>query len=413
MAGEIDSLPPTENTDDDTKWTVMIFMGADAVDGSPPLDEAVESDLKEIDYAVGPRAADIFVQVNKSTEAPRRLHYEKRAGKSTLTPLPSPQSPRGGALTGFIRDSIRAVNHRPKDHSMLVLWGHAYDFAFGRTRTRGGIVDALDFVELSQTLEGLQDSMAASMGGWKPGDPRPTLDIIAFDACEVTSVELACQLQPYAKYLLGSQIAIPLPGWPYDRILDRLVDPKGRLMAPAEFGTYVVRRFCESYPASSPVSLTMLDLAQVPRLRAHAEMLALTLASAIGSPAGCNRILDMFDRSQTAEDRPFVDVAELCLNLMRGSGDTLVAEAARTLGNLLAGAQPPLVGKSEEGLGRPFVVEHGRNAGELARLNGISLYAPHVAPGTDFDALRSLYDSFAFAQETRWSRLVHVLAQLS
>ena len=121
----------------------------------------------------------------------------------------------------------------------------------------------------------------------------------------------------------------------------------------------------------------------------------------------------MFDGSQTAEDRPFVDVAELCLNLMRGSGDTLVAEAARTLGDLLAGAHPPLVGLSEEGLGRPFVVEHGRNAGELARLNGISLYAPHVAPGTDFDALRTLYNRFAFAQNTRWSRLVHTLAQLS
>ncbi len=160
-------------------------------------------------------------------------------------------------------------------------------------------------------------------------------------------------------------------------------------MAPVEFGAYVVRRFCESYPASSPVSLTMLDLEQAPRLRDHAEMLALTLASAIGTPAGCNRILDMFDWSQTAEDRPFVDVAELCLNLMRGSGDTLVAEAARALGDLLAGAHPLLVGKSEEGLGRPFVVEHGRNAGELARLNGISLYAPHVAPGTDFDALRN------------------------
>ena len=59
---------------------------------------------------------------------------------------------------------------------------------------------------------------------------------------------MACQLQPFAKYLLGSEIGIPIPGWPYDRILDRLRNPKGRLMAPPEFGSYVVRRFCESYP---------------------------------------------------------------------------------------------------------------------------------------------------------------------
>ena len=165
----------------------------------------------------------------------------------------------------------------------------------------------------------------------------------------MATVELACQLQPYAKYLLGSQIAIPIPGWPYDRILDRLVKPQGRLMVPAEFGAYVVRRFCESYPASSPVSLTMLDLAQTPRLRAHAEVLSLTLASAIGNPDACHRILDVFYRSQTAEDRPFVDVAELCLNLLRDSGDTLVAEAARSLGNLLAGSQPPPRREEREG----------------------------------------------------------------
>ncbi len=58
-------------------------------------------------------------------------------------------------------------------------------------------------------------------------------------------------------------------------------------------------------------------------------------------------------------------------------------------------------------------MDHGRNAGELARLNGISLYAPHVAFGNDVDAVRSLYDKFVFAQETVWSGLVHALAKLS
>jgi hypothetical protein len=60
-----------------------------------------------------------------------------------------------------------------------------------------------------------------------------------------------------------------------------------------------------------------------------------------------------------------------------------------------------------------LIVEYGRNAGELARLNGISLYAPHVAAGNDFGAVRCLYDRFVFAQETGWSGLVHALADLS
>ena len=67
------------------------------------------------------------------------------------------------------------------------------------------------------------------------------------------------------------------------------------------------------------------------------------------------------------------------------------------------------MGKSASGAARPFIVEHGRNAGELARLNGVSLYAPHVSDD-DFNAVRSVYDRFVFAEKTVWSDLVHVLA---
>jgi hypothetical protein len=103
----------------------------------------------------------------------------------------------------------------------------------------------------------------------------------------------------------------------------------------------------------------------------------------------------------------------LCLNLGRYSSDLLVTEAARALGDFLISPQPPLVGRSAEGAGRPFVIEHGRNTGQTARLNGISIYAPHVAPNRDFDAVRHLYNNFVFAQETRWSGLVHALAKPS
>ena len=60
---------------------------------------------------------------------------------------------------------------------------------------------------------------------------------------------------------------------------------------------------------------------------------------------------------------------------------------------------------SANATGRPFILENGRNSGEGARLNGISIYAPHVAPSNDFDALQLLYINFDFVQKTRWSEL--------
>jgi Clostripain family len=408
---------------DGPKWTVMVFMGAATFEGNAPLIDAAEADLAEM-RSVGSGEAfsdggkrlgelNIFVQVN-GIGWPRRGRITENmpVGISALEPVPEGEDDpaQGNAVESFIRWALSAAQHDPRrnHYSMLVLWGHAYDFAIGREHTKRGTIDAFDFAELKGVLERLQARYGA---GTK-------LDILGFDACDLSSVEMAYQLQPFANYLLGSQIGIPIPGWPYDRILDRLRWPFGSLMKPVEFGSYVVRRFCEAYGAElDTVSLTLLDLYRAPDLLVHGEMLALMLASAIGDPDARDLICSLFLESQTAQGKPYVDVADLCLNLVRNSGDATIVAAAQALGDFLISPVPPVVGsrsgrRPEVGQG-PLIVEHGRNAGETARLNGISLYAPHVAPNLDFDAVRHLYDNFDFAQRTHWSALVHELARTS
>jgi hypothetical protein len=405
-----DSEPDPDATGD-RKWTLMVFMGADSVRGNEPLGRAAEENIRQIRAIGGGERLDVFVEVHHVAKPTRRLHF---ASGRTETETEVPGSTGELALLKFIRESIEQSHHRRIDNSMLVLWGHAYDFAFARARTRSGIVDSIDFVGLSDMLvklqEQLKDMYARVYGEVDPA--RPTLDIIGFDACDIATVEIACQLQPFAKFLLGSEIGIPMPGWPYDMILDRLKSPYGRLMTPAEFGSYVVRRFCESYPASTPVSLSFLDLRQATRLRKHAELLALTLAAAIDTPANRGRISEAFKDSRTCDGRPYVDVVDLCLNLRRESDVSFVGEAARHLGDLLVSPSFDKVVSRHTGIGMPMIVEHGRNAGDLARLNGISLYAPSVA-STDFEVARAAYEQFVFARGTVWSKLVHLLADLS
>jgi hypothetical protein len=158
--------------------------------------------------------------------------------------------------------------------------------------------------------------------------------------------------------------------------------------------------------------LSLLDLKRAPELFARAKVLAMVLDDAIDRDIDfLDAVSDLFWRSLTAEDKPYVDVADLCLNLTREVGDPLVNEAARALGDFLITPSPDVVSNSVDGQGWPFVVEFGRNAGDTARLNGISLYAPHVAPANDSAAVRALYDNFDFARETQWSELVHTLVQ--
>jgi hypothetical protein len=386
------------------QWTVMVFMGAATISGNVPLAEAADADIAEMKSVGSTSHLNVFAQLH-GDGVPRRSHVGVSAMQDV--PVDERNPARGAALESFLRWSLRTARHDPANrahYAMLVLWGHAYDFAFGREKTGGGTVEALDFAELSTVLERLQQEFG--VGG------KAALDILAFDACDLATMEMACQLEPFADYLLGSQIGIPIPGWPYDRVLDRLRSPIGRLMSPAELGAYVVRRFCESYTATHPVSLSFLDLKRVSELSAHGEVLAETLMSATADRDTLGHIAQLFSQSNTGEGRPFVDLADLCLTLARGSGDPFVAEAARALGDFLISPRPPLVGESAEGVGRPFVVEHGRNAGHTARLNGISVYAPHVAPAIDFEAVQHLYHNFVFAKETRWSELVHRLARL-
>jgi len=396
---------------DDRKWTVMVFMGADTIAGNAPLIDSAEADLAEMRSVGSGSKLNIFVQVHRGQNTvPRRgqITSGMLPGIEALEPVsPDEADPaRGRALESFILDALTKADYRAgaqNHHVMLVLWGHAYDFAIGREHTRGGTIDALDFAELSRVLENLQRRFGAT--GAK-------LDILGFDACDLATVEMAYQLQPFAKYLLGSQIGIPLPGWPYDRVLDRLRTPYGSVMGPAELGSYIVRRFCESYSAQSrTVSLTLLDLNRAQDLADVTQVLALTLATAISNPDARDQIAYLFSQSRTAPGRPYVDVADLCLNLVRSSGNTFVIEAARTVGDFLLSPQPVVVGESETGAGRPFIVEHGRNTGLTARLNGLSIYAPHVVPGRDFNAVRHLYENFTFAQETQWNGLVHALAR--
>jgi hypothetical protein len=126
-----------------------------------------------------------------------------------------------------------------------------------------------------------------------------------------------------------------------------------------------------------------------------------------------DHVAELFYQSRTGDGRPYVDVADLCLNLIRNSDDMRVVEAATALGDFLidphVASERPTAGS--RGTKRSFVMEHGRNTCETARLNGVSLYAPHVVPDMDFEAVQSLYQKFVFTQKTLWGELVHVLAK--
>lgn len=398
---------------DDKKWTVMVFMGTHTVLGNAPLVQAAEDDITEMRSVGSSPHLNILVQVNGDGD-PRRLHIGHETEEHDVPPAEQGTA-NGNALKAFIRWANLQAGHKPGyDRSMLVLWGHAYQFAIGHVQHGDGSIDALDFAELVDVFSQFQEELREESNL----ATVPKLDIIGFDACDLANLETAYQLRRFADYLLASEMGDPIPGWPYDRILDRLKTKEGRRrMGPPELGSYAVRRYCEAYQSEAPVSMTLLNLSLAEDAAARTEDLAQALAIALAeNPDERDLVFDLFVRSQTDDEKPFVDVADLCLNLMRESGSATVRQAAQALGDFLISPKPVFPGHSENGAGRPFIAEHGRNAARTAKLHGVSLYAPHVALAVDLDDRETelrMYMNFAFAKESLWRQLVENLAELS
>jgi len=394
------------------KWTVMVLMGANQVADEadlsvPRLDNnnlsIAESDLREMEYASrsdNKSVLNIVVQIDQSVDKAKGLdgpqRYVIRKGKRQ--PLGRP--PDLGSGPSLLEDFVlwTRENYRAKRY-MLVLWGHAYRLAFNRNPQDP---EGLDFPELADVLKN------ALAEGEK-------LDIVAFDSCNVSLIEAAYQLRHVANHMVGSQFSDPLPGFPYDKILTKVLKDPDCLAGddqedsqgiyhggPKDFGRAIVSQFVRNYVGEKNATMTMLDLGSVTEVRDGIAVLAREILLAIDADDNeLELVRDLFERSQVPIDQPSVDLATFCWNLQSFSGNKNVQVAASTLGDLLL--RPTT----------PFVVAHGRSDLLVAMLQGVSAFAPNVVSQTGFvdQTLRDEYDLLDLAHDTLWGKLVFALAE--
>ena len=82
--------------------------------------------------------------------------------------------------------------------------------------TRGICYDdsSMDFLD-NQKLATALEKARAILGG--------RLSVLGMDACLMSMVEVACQVSPYADYMVGSQEVEKAYGWPYGAILQERI----------------------------------------------------------------------------------------------------------------------------------------------------------------------------------------------
>ena len=103
-------------------------------------------------------------------------------------------------LTSFLKFCNKEY---PADHTMLVLWNH------------GGGAFGYGHDSLSDSMMSLEDVREGLKGAYKPNIKDPAFDIIGFDACLMSSLEVTHALDGFASYYALSEEVEPGEGWDY------------------------------------------------------------------------------------------------------------------------------------------------------------------------------------------------------
>jgi hypothetical protein len=388
--------------------------------GDNNLESYGRQDLLEIQSAGAHDAASIVAQFDAmSDRRTRRFVFDGRASldEACVAELRETNTGDPRTLVAFVQ---WALEHYPADSYALVLWNHGAGWKDddvyaprAATGTRGqrpyrarrhlfehasmavapgdrGILyddtarDFLDNLELASAMRAIRMAIGRR------------LDLIGFDACLMSMVEVHYQIREHCEVAVASQEIVPGSGWPYRPILEAL-KREPRLTART-LGETIVAAFGADYQArtpGAPVTLSAIDVQRLPGLIPPLGELAVALAGRLSARAGSGAaeeaIFNALRGAQTFYDNDYIDLADFCRQLGEGLQDgSPEHHAADELVDLLAGTSSPVLSAHCQGR-------------SLKRATGLSIYLPTrpVSP---------LYDRLDFAQDARWAEFLHRLA---
>ncbi len=195
---------------------------------------AASADIMELTSGVWSKNIQIVIQTGGATHwsndmvnPNRTQRFLFKDGKFTeVANLPLQPAAEPETLADFLR-FCRENYH--SDHNMLILWDHGGGpFGYG--------VDSIYGSMLS-----LRDIRSALQSVYSPSETRPAFDIIGFDACLMSCLEVTNTLDGFADYYCLSEESIPGDGWDYGPWLQAMTDDP--TMSPAK----VCREIADSY----------------------------------------------------------------------------------------------------------------------------------------------------------------------
>jgi len=220
--------------------TVLVYMVADN-----SLTDIVEANVDSMmaGFKATSNADNLIIYLDDSNKTPVLFKLKKNNDGSVTKEVIKNYSEQNSLDVSVMKGILSEVySSYPADSYGLVLWSHGYSWVpspstktvstrwFGQdnsTKTQGDADDYMDIPDLANALT-----------------VAPHLDFIMFDACLMSSVEVAYQLKDCADYLIATPTEVIDLGFPYKQIIEPMFGSQKNY-------TEIASRFYNYYNAMS------------------------------------------------------------------------------------------------------------------------------------------------------------------
>lgn len=376
------------------QWTLLVYMAADN-----DLDQEAVADIQEMLSVGTSPEVRVAVLVDRAGRRPTTRYVIPERPGCSLRDCPQEQLPEIDTgdprhLVSFLAWGRKTF---PSERLGLILWNHGYGWrpydldAVRRTHAPKGKIPREPLLIRGQPLApaayigfdegqatvGTLDMPELGKALAKGLGRNRRLDLIGFDACLMSQLEVAYQVKNHTHVLLGAEESMPGFGLPYNRVLPILVE--NPTLAAAKIARRIADRFLASIPPDEARAgwdqavLLTRDIKKLARMT-HRFGMELTM-SFRKDPRTVRRIAKTVQRYAVPD---YADLGDIAFQVTQVIDTPSVQVAAKDVLDALR-----------------LVVGFTGNIGEkIDRSRGISIYWP--IERDEFVAARSAYSQLDF-----------------
>lgn len=219
------------------EWLVMLYQNAD----DPILEGDIFTDLNEAEWVGSTAAVTMVAQIDRydgefdgdgDWTGSKRFLIEKDRDLTTINSeeLADLGEVDSGAPQTLVDFAIWAMKKYPAKKYALILSDHGAGWVGGWNDDAPREGSSLTVNEIDQALVTILQKTKVRQ-----------LDLLGFDACLMSEMEVLAGVAPYARYAVASQETEPALGWAYAKFLDALT------AKPTQSGSELARNIVKSY----------------------------------------------------------------------------------------------------------------------------------------------------------------------